>query len=43
MFDKDLLDNFRKVYNSEHQDKIKDSDDIWSELKHKLHSKCKHL
>lgn len=41
MFDKDLLDNFRKVYNSEHQDKIKDSDDIWSELKHKLHSKCK--
>jgi hypothetical protein len=41
MFDKDLLDNFRKVYNSEHSDKIKDSDDIWSELKHKLHSKCK--
>jgi len=41
MFDKELLDNFRKVYNSEHQDKIKDSDDIWTELKHKLHSKCK--
>jgi len=41
MFDKELLDNFRKVYNSEHQDKIKDSDDVWSELKHKLHSKCK--
>lgn len=41
MFDKELLENFRKVYNSEHQDKIKDSDDVWSELKHKLHSKCK--
>jgi hypothetical protein len=41
MFDKELLDNFRKVYNSEHQDKIKDSDDVWTELKHKLHSKCK--
>jgi hypothetical protein len=41
MFDKELLDNFRKVYNSEHQDKIKDTDDIWTELKHKLHSKCK--
>lgn len=41
MFDKELLDNFRKVYNSEHEDKIKDSDDVWTELKHKLHSKCK--
>lgn len=41
MFDKELLDNFRKVYNSEHQDKIKDSDDVWKELKHKMHSKCK--
>lgn len=41
MFDKELLDNFRKVYNSEHQDKIKDGDDVWTELKHKLHSKCK--
>jgi len=41
MFDKELLDNFRKVYNSEHEDKIKDSDDVWSELKRKMHSKCK--
>lgn len=41
MFDKELLDNFRKVYNSEHQDKIKESDDTWTELKNKLHSKCK--
>jgi hypothetical protein len=41
MFDKELLENFRKVYNSEHEDKIKDSDDVWSELKRKMHSKCK--
>lgn len=41
MFDKELLDNFRKVYNSEHTDKIKESDDTWTELKNKLHSKCK--
>jgi hypothetical protein len=41
MFDKELLDNFRKVYNSEHEDKIKDNDDVWSELKRKMHSKCK--
>jgi len=41
MFDKELLENFRKVYNSEHEDKIKDSDDMWSELKRKMHSKCK--
>ena len=33
--------NFRKVYNSEHEDKIKDNDDVWSELKRKMHSKCK--
>jgi hypothetical protein len=43
MFDKELLLNFRKVYNKEHPNEspIKESDDIWSSLKQKLHSKCK--
>lgn len=43
MFDKLLLENFRKVYNSEHPNElaIKESDDIWLSLKKKLHSKCK--
>ena len=38
MFDKELLVNFRKIYNEEHPNEvpIKESDDIWKSLKQKL-------
>jgi hypothetical protein len=42
MFNDELLENFRKVYNSEHPNEIPiEKDNIWKSLKKRLHKKCK--
>lgn len=41
MFDKETLENLKKVYNSEHPRESPISGDIWNSLKSRLHKKCK--
>lgn len=42
MFDKELLEHFREVYNYEHpHEQPIEKDDVWSGLKKRLHKKCR--